>query len=142
MIIVVIDTNIIIASLWNERSASGRIVDGCFRSLWRHYYTDAMKKETFLILKNIRAGERWQARVRDFYDRGCSVIGQKRLPRLEEDPEDTKYIECALTVNAHYIISNDRHLLDVKSSNGTTIIKPAYFIDECGDLGLLNPSLL
>ncbi len=131
-IIIVIDTNIIIASFWNERSASRQIIDGCFRHLWHHYYTDAMKKETFLILRNIRARESWQAHARDFYDSGYSVMGQKRLPPLEEDPEDTKYIECALTINADYIISNDRHLLDIKSSDGTIMIKPAHFIDEHG----------
>jgi putative PIN family toxin of toxin-antitoxin system len=28
---------------------------------------------------------------------------------IEQDPDDNKFVDCAIAANAHYIITNDRH---------------------------------
>ena len=41
-----------------------------------------------------------------------------------EDPEDNKFIDCAVEAHADYIISGDAHLLQVKAYRGIAIYSP------------------
>lgn len=52
---------------------------------------------------------------------------QKRLHVIAQDPSDNKFLELAKTAKADYILSGDRHLLELKAFQGTEIITPAYF---------------
>ena len=46
------------------------------------------------------------------------------------DPDDDKFIACALASNAKIICSGDRHLLDVNGYQGIEIIKPRAFAEK------------
>jgi putative PIN family toxin of toxin-antitoxin system len=46
------------------------------------------------------------------------------------DPDDDKFIHCALAAGAPYIISGDRHLLDVSGHGGVQVIRPREFVEE------------
>ncbi len=45
-----------------------------------------------------------------------------------EDPDDTKFITCAVQAGAKYIVSGDHHLLDLKEIEGIAIVTPAEFL--------------
>jgi len=47
---------------------------------------------------------------------------------VKEDPSDNKIIECALAGEANYIVSGDKHLLDIKRYNKIKIILPKDFL--------------
>jgi putative PIN family toxin of toxin-antitoxin system len=47
---------------------------------------------------------------------------------VPEDPEDNKFIECALTCKANYIVSGDRHLLQLKEFAGIKILKASEIL--------------
>jgi putative PIN family toxin of toxin-antitoxin system len=47
---------------------------------------------------------------------------------VPEDPEDNKFIECALTCKANYIVSGDRHLLQLKEYAGIKILKASEIL--------------
>jgi len=49
-----------------------------------------------------------------------------------QDPDDNKFIETALIGDCDYIISGDKHLLELKSYKGIKIIKPAAFLKRIG----------
>ncbi len=51
----------------------------------------------------------------------------KRINAVKNDPTDNKIIECAVEANADYIISGDRHLLNMKKFRGIKILTPAEF---------------
>ncbi|MBI4691509.1 MAG: putative toxin-antitoxin system toxin component, PIN family [Nitrospirae bacterium] len=51
-----------------------------------------------------------------------------RLDVIKDDASDNKYLECAVEGGAHYIISGDKHLTDLKSFRGIKIIEPAHFL--------------
>lgn len=51
------------------------------------------------------------------------------LPPLAADPDDTKYLACALEGKADFIISGDYHLTDLKSFRGTRIVDAATFLE-------------
>jgi len=54
--------------------------------------------------------------------------GALRLDVIKDDASDNKYLECAVEGGAHYIISGDKHLTDLKSFRGIKIMKPAHFL--------------
>lgn len=52
-----------------------------------------------------------------------------RAKVVDVDPDDNKFIECAVTSKAGYIVSGDKHLLNLKNYQGIQIIKAATFLD-------------
>lgn len=46
-----------------------------------------------------------------------------------EDPDDIKFLACAVAGNADYLVSGDKHLLKLKSCERTTILNPRQFVD-------------
>jgi hypothetical protein len=45
-----------------------------------------------------------------------------------EDPSDDIYLECALEGRADFIVSGDRHLLDLGTFRGISIVNPTAFL--------------
>jgi uncharacterized protein len=43
------------------------------------------------------------------------------------DPDDDKFLELAKTIEANFIISGDKDLLELKQFQNTTILKPSQF---------------
>jgi putative PIN family toxin of toxin-antitoxin system len=54
-------------------------------------------------------------------------IGE-RIEVIDDDPDDNKFIECAISSLAGFIISGDRHLLDLKHFKEIKIITAAEFL--------------
>ena len=51
------------------------------------------------------------------------IIPAVKLQVIKDDPDDDKILECAVRGNINYIVSGDKHLLNLKSHNGIQIIK-------------------
>lgn len=49
---------------------------------------------------------------------------------ITQDPDDNKFIEAAIAGKADYIISQDKHLLNLKEYNGIKIIIPEEFLGK------------
>lgn len=47
-----------------------------------------------------------------------------------EDPDDDKFIACALASGCGIIISGDKHLLKVSGYQGIEVLKPRQFVDR------------
>jgi len=56
------------------------------------------------------------------------VEGKRQLQAIEEDPEDDKYLACAIEANAEYIVSGDEHLLAIGEYEGIKIVSPQEFV--------------
>ena len=46
-----------------------------------------------------------------------------------DDPDDDKFLACAIAGKCKFIISGDKHLLKVSGFKGINIIKPRNFVD-------------
>jgi len=64
----------------------------------------------------------------DFSTFSLPVKINKQLIVVQDDPDDNKFIECALECKANYIISGDTHLLNLKEYEGIKIIKSSEFL--------------
>jgi putative PIN family toxin of toxin-antitoxin system len=58
-----------------------------------------------------------------------TVISPINLPQpVSSDPDDDKFIACALSAHCKIIISGDKHLLDISGYEGIQVLKPATFV--------------
>lgn len=49
---------------------------------------------------------------------------------VSADPDDDKFIACALASGSKLIVSGDKHLLDVDGYRGIEILKPRAFLER------------
>lgn len=57
------------------------------------------------------------------------VHPKKKINLVKKDPSDNKIIECALEAGASFVISGDKHLLEIKEYKGIKIISPREFLN-------------
>ena len=62
---------------------------------------------------------------------GISTLAEAkiRLKVIKEDPADNKILECAVSANVNYIVSGDRHLLELKDFKGIKIVNAKKFLE-------------
>lgn len=56
------------------------------------------------------------------------VPGDLHLAGVCRDPNDDEFLACAVEGDAHYLISSDKDLLDLKSYRGVAIVSPGQFL--------------
>lgn len=56
------------------------------------------------------------------------VYPTKKFNIVEKDATDNKIIECAVEANASFIVSGDKHLLDIKKYRKQEIVSPQEFL--------------
>mgnify|MGYP005846655037 CR=1 FL=1 len=50
-----------------------------------------------------------------------------RMDIIREDPDDNRILECAVAASADFIVSGDKHLLDLKRFQAIQIVSPEVF---------------
>jgi len=48
-----------------------------------------------------------------------------------EDPDDDKFIECAIAGKCNIIVSGDHHLLKLSGYKSIKVLKPLEFLEKC-----------
>lgn len=46
------------------------------------------------------------------------------------DPDDDKFLACALSAGCQFVVSGDKHLLDVSGYQGVTVVRPRTFVES------------
>ena len=67
---------------------------------------------------------------KSFSQNAISISAPRLAPPVCVDPDDDKFLACAVAGNAELIISGDKHLLDINNFQGIKIVKPRIFVDE------------
>lgn len=52
------------------------------------------------------------------------------LERVCDDPDDDKFLACALASRSNLVVSGDRHLLKVSGYQNIEVLKPRDFLDK------------
>ena len=123
---VVIDTNLIIAARWNPRSSSNRIINGVLKGDIDAVYTSEIKNENLHILEKVKPPKDYLDKILKFYRISKKVTSDRRI-NVCPDKADNRFLEAAVAGKVDYIISSDRHLLDLKEFEGVEILKPGDF---------------
>lgn len=130
---VVIDTNVFISSFFGGNPR--KVID-----LWaREHITLCFSRE--IIREYIEVMERLGlqedeglSEILSLFARGFHCLFTTKMPALkivEDDPDDDKFIECAVALKADFVVTGDKALLAVEDYMGIKITTP---------LGLRIPS--
>ena len=58
------------------------------------------------------------------------VVPNLRVDKILNDPDDNHILETAAEADASFIISGDKHLLDLMEWKGIRVISPAEFMEK------------
>ena len=125
MLRVVLDTNVLVSAILkqggNEWAVLQKVNEGEIISLTSedilHEFARVMSKPKFENSKE--EVDEWL-----LFLLGVSLLvaPTERLTVIKDDPSDNKILECAVSGNADYIISGDRHLLALREYRGIKIL--------------------
>ena len=67
----------------------------------------------------------------DYVIHNAVVFSVPALPeRICEDPDDDKFLACALASGSNLVVSGDKHLLKVSGYQDIKVLKPRDFLDN------------
>jgi putative PIN family toxin of toxin-antitoxin system len=128
---VVLDTNIYIAAFAFPKGRNAVLWRAVRRGQYLLLTSPAIIRETARVL---RTDFGWQDdRVQKVIRRIVEVAGsgvftpRATLRAVTADPDDNRILECAVEGRADLIVSNDHHLLDLKSWTGIPIVAGVDF---------------
>lgn len=111
MLKIVIDTNVMVASLFGR--SAGKLISAWRRGSITLCVTPAVLREYENILTRFSfRGDGPTLLLKDLSD-GKHMLLDENPPEgrwVEDDPEDDKFIACALAHKAEYIVSSDIHI--------------------------------
>jgi len=132
----VIDTNVIISFLISKYSK-----EELFYKLLKQvklgeivlFYSSETFKELLESIKIPKIQDRLNKNTSRFVaDYKFMAIGVEVISKLTicRDPRDNMYLELAKEVNADFLITGDKDLLELKHFENTTILKPVDFTSK------------
>ncbi len=130
MIKVVVDTNVFVSSFFGGNPR--KIVDFwktgevtlCLSKPIIDEYIEVLRR---LGLQNKRELEE----LLSLFAHGFYVVFTAKTPELcvvEDDPDDDKFIECAVALKADFIVSGDKALTAIQDYMGVRIVNPKEFV--------------
>ena len=132
---VVLDANIYVSSMVNTQGNPKRIV-----SAWQQGAIDVLISSAILveiervlsyprIVKRHKQDETAIERFLKLLENEAMIVEPAEvLSVIKEDESDNRYLECAVKGKARYVISGDKHLLDIGEYRGIVILPPAAFV--------------
>ena len=129
---VVVGTNVLVSSFFGGNPR--KIID-----LWKSgHVTLCLSKpivdEYVHVLRRLGLqNERELEELLSLFAGGFHIIFTTNTPQLHivaADPDDNKFIECAVTLKADCIISGDKALIEIKDYMGIKIVTPKEFLGQ------------
>lgn len=128
---IVVDTNVIISGIFfggNPRRIVEAVVDGIIDA----YATTEIIDEYAGIIDSMiemKQGRLNRSILSPLFS-SLKIIDRESQVDISRDPDDNKFIECAVDAKALYIVSGDYDLLDIYSYNGIEIITAKDFCER------------
>jgi uncharacterized protein len=132
---IVLDANVLVSALISPRGAPGEILVAWEEDRFELVVSPATLDELGRVLRYPRIQQKYQLPVdqlelflRLITGQAILVHPAKELAVIEADPSDNRYLECAKAGDAAYLVTGDKHLLDLGEFEGTVILPPAGFL--------------
>ena len=129
---VVIDTNIFVSSFFGGNPRN--IID-----LWRNgNITLCLSKyildEYFEVLQRLGLGNKGEIEeLLYLFAKRFNILFTTKTPKInavKDDPDDNKFIECAVALKADVIITGDKAIKAIKEYMGIKILTPQEFLKK------------
>lgn len=127
---IVVDTNILISFFCFPSGAIRELMKKILASEYELVLSDEILDEfKEVINKKFKELKIIEWDFIKFIQENFTIINpDKKLSIIKEDISDNKIIECAVAAKADFIISGDKHTLDLCKYKNIKILKPADFL--------------
>lgn len=131
MIRIVVDTNVFVSSFFGGNPR--QIID-----LWKSgeallCLSPEIVDEYMKVLRRLLGEAEEIKELLRLLAKGYHTVFTHNPPKLHivsKDPDDDKFIECAVALDAKFVISGDKALLSVKDYMGIRILSPRDFLEH------------
>ena len=133
MLKVVIDTNVIISGIFFGGIPS-KILEGLSENLYKLVLSEGIineyKEVVTRILKKHKIASNTPIEVLDYLITNAQIIDPKTINTPYcDDPDDIIFLQTAIAAKAKYLVSGDKHLLNVGKYKGGVVLKAKDFIN-------------
>lgn len=129
---VVIDTNVFISGFgWDGKPEA--VIDLLENGAISNFITLGIFEELKRVVSypKLKFSSSLQTKITEFvFSYSRFINSGKPVSVIDEDPDDNKFIECALSAHASFIISGDPHLLALGQYENIIIVTPAQFLER------------
>ena len=140
MIRVVIDANVFVSAALKPHSKPSKIINLVKEGKIALVLSHAILEELRKVFRYPKIRKELRLTVSEIDETLAKIAqgavlapGKIKIKAVKDDPEDNRYLECAVEGQADYIISGDRHLTKLKFFQGIIIIDPAAFLELIGE---------
>ena len=132
---VVLDANVVISALITPQGAMAQVLDFWKQGVYELVLSPAILDEIARVAHYPKIQERYHLDDADIDD-FVRLLGEEatlieptvRVQAVAEDPDDDRYVECALAAGADLIVTGDAHLLKLGDFQGVRMTKPGDFL--------------
>ena len=128
---IVIDTNVVISGIFFNGNPR-KVIESVCAAEFEAYASPEIIEEYKEIVDRIIGRGQGSFNSDGFikFIADLTLIEPKTCVSVCRDPDDDKFINCAVDAKALYIVSGDSDLLDIKEYEGIEIITAADFVER------------
>lgn len=134
----VVDTNVLVSAfLW--QGMPGHLIELAAEREIHIFTSRALLAELSEVLTRDKLAQSVRAtgltpaqKVRNYRRLAKTIPVRKLAHQVARDRDDDAVLACALAAQAQFIVSGDRHLLELGSFRGMPIVKPAEAVKIVG----------
>jgi len=132
---VVLDTNVIISAALARDSNPSRVFELLLLERVDNFTSLEITDEIKDVFSRPKIKDLTSPAHRDFIIDNFVRLSKSIKPRIKldvvkEDKADNKFLEAALESKADFVVSGDKHLLNIREFRGTKIVSPKEFLDR------------
>jgi putative PIN family toxin of toxin-antitoxin system len=129
---IVVDTNVFVSSFFGGNPR--RIID-----LWKNGEVSLCLSRDILdeyieVLERMGLEDKEELKeLLVLFSKGFNIVFTTKTPKIsvvQADPDDDKFIECAIALNAEAIVTGDKALGNIKKYREIRILTPAQFLND------------
>jgi uncharacterized protein len=133
---VVLDTNVLVQSAISPYGIASQILGLLRRGEFELVLSEEIVQEYSIVLNYPRIQtltKKTEAYIHNFIQdiHGFATLAYPKtiITLVEKDPSDDKFFECAVAGEVDYIVSSNKHLLDIGEYRGIRVVTPEFFRD-------------
>ena len=129
---VVLDTNVIVSAFIKYGGNEWRILRKAVSGEIISITSEGIIEEFVSVISGQKFGYSKERvnEMKNFITRASQVVvPEEKFDIVKDDPADNKIIDCAVTGNVNYIISGNKHLLNLEEFRKIKIVNGKKFLD-------------
>ncbi|MFH1823833.1 MAG: putative toxin-antitoxin system toxin component, PIN family [Candidatus Firestonebacteria bacterium] len=128
---IVCDTNILISAFIFPGGPPEEVFKGIITQDYELGISEPILKEfKRVLMKKFSWPEEKSNEIIELIQRNAIIVTPKFVLKIIHDEPDNRILECAEEFKADYIVSGDKHILDLKKYKKIKILNPSNFLKE------------